>query len=32
MKISQIIIESNAASIVSDIDDKFVDGYLGNLY
>ena len=32
MKISQIIIESDAASIVSDINDKFVDGYLGNLY
>ena len=32
MKISQIIIESDAASTVSDINDKFMDGYLGNLY
>ena len=32
MKISQVIIESDAASIVSNINDKFVDGYLGNLY
>ena len=32
MKISHVIIESNAASIVSDINDKFVDGYLGLLY
>ena len=32
MKISQIIIESDATSTVSDINDKFMDGYLGNLY
>ena len=32
LKISQVIIESDAASIVSDINDKLMDGYLGNLY
>ena len=32
MKISQVIIESDVASIVSDINAKFVDGSLGHLY
>ena len=32
MKISQVIIESDAVSTVSDISAKFVDGSLGQLY
>ena len=32
MKISQIIIESDAVSTISDITAKFVDGSLGHLY
>ena len=32
MKISQVIIESDAVSTVSDISTKFVDGSLGQLY
>ena len=32
MKISQVIIESDAASTVSDINAKFMDGSLGHLY
>ena len=32
MKISQVIIESNAVSTVSDISAKLVDGSLGHLY
>ena len=32
MKISQVIIESDAACIVSHINDKLVDGFLGHLY
>ncbi|KAK9991436.1 hypothetical protein SO802_026421 [Lithocarpus litseifolius] len=32
MKISQVIIESNEASTVSNINEKFVDGSLGHLF
>lgn len=32
MKITQVIIESDAATTVSNINEKFVDGGLGHLY
>ena len=32
MKISQVIIESDAISTISDISAKFMDGSLGHLY